>query len=193
MSDPSEQLSDLDWLAFRYVAGELTADEALRFEHTLAEDQAAREAVAAAVELGSAVCSVYAQPIHQPSIDRSPGMLRPAAWMSVGAAVSLAIVLAWQIFGGDHHGAGGNGGAVAGRTADDVDGSRDAGLLAAAWAQAGLDAELDEQEGWLAPDVALFQEEANTEGEVIETPEWLLAAVADDEPDMTVPKEPNES
>lgn len=47
--------SDLDWLAFRYVAGEMTDAETLDWEERLATDQTAREAVAAAVELCQAV------------------------------------------------------------------------------------------------------------------------------------------
>jgi|GEM_PF-1184644 len=42
---------DLDWLAFRYVTEELSPAEMTAFEVQLAEDQAAREAVAAAVLL----------------------------------------------------------------------------------------------------------------------------------------------
>lgn len=46
---------ELDWLAFRYVAGEMTDAETLAWEERLATDQTAREAVAAAVELYQAV------------------------------------------------------------------------------------------------------------------------------------------
>ena len=127
MNETNKQLSELDWTAFRYVAGELSPDEATRFELTLAEDQAAREAVAAAVELGSAVCAVYAQPIHKPSVGRSPVLLRPAAWMSVGAAICLAVVLAWQFFGGMDR--NGDGVTIDDRVANDADGSGDVGLL----------------------------------------------------------------
>jgi len=54
MSHPSSSPAPdepLSWLAFRYVANELTDAEAAQFELRLENDQAAREAVAAAVEL----------------------------------------------------------------------------------------------------------------------------------------------
>jgi hypothetical protein len=47
----SQSQTELDWLAFRYVADELSSDERDEFELRLATDQSAREAVAAAVEL----------------------------------------------------------------------------------------------------------------------------------------------
>jgi hypothetical protein len=50
--------SDLHWTAFLYVAGELSPDEASRFESRLADDQDARDAVAEAVELAGALAIV---------------------------------------------------------------------------------------------------------------------------------------
>ena len=46
---------DRDWLALRHVGDEMPAAERAEFESLLADDQAAREAVAAAVELFAAV------------------------------------------------------------------------------------------------------------------------------------------
>jgi hypothetical protein len=46
---------ELAWLAFRYIEGELALAEAAEFEIRLESDQAAREAVAAAVELAAVV------------------------------------------------------------------------------------------------------------------------------------------
>jgi hypothetical protein len=48
---PVEPESNLHWKAFLYIAGELPSDEASDFERLLLEDQSAREAVAAAVEI----------------------------------------------------------------------------------------------------------------------------------------------
>ncbi|HVX61865.1 MAG TPA: hypothetical protein VHC19_14715 [Pirellulales bacterium] len=48
--------SDLFWLAFRYVEGELAPEDAAQFELRLENEQAAREAVAEAAKLGLAVC-----------------------------------------------------------------------------------------------------------------------------------------
>lgn len=61
-SDSSEALAagalaagELSWLAFRFVAGELSGDELAAFEQRLEVDQGAREAVAEMVELTTAV------------------------------------------------------------------------------------------------------------------------------------------
>lgn len=84
---------ELDWLAFCYIAGELTADEALAFEGRLADDQAAREAVARAVELSEAIARA----------ERGRGVLtmkRPLrrAWVgaAVAAAACLVVALVWS-------------------------------------------------------------------------------------------------
>jgi hypothetical protein len=50
--------SELPWLAFRYVSGEMAGDEAAAFEDRLDQDQEAREAVAQAVELVGAVAAL---------------------------------------------------------------------------------------------------------------------------------------
>jgi len=58
MSEHSSESPDsLDWLAFRYIAGEMTVAESTVFEERLGSDQAAREAVAAAVELVGALAA----------------------------------------------------------------------------------------------------------------------------------------
>ena len=48
-ADPSE--SNLDWLAFCYLAEELSVEDRMAFESQLEHDQLAREALARAVEL----------------------------------------------------------------------------------------------------------------------------------------------
>ena len=82
---------DLHWDAFRYVAGDMQTDEVQAFETRLEDDQQAREAVAAAVELGS-VLSVRDD---TPVVTRRP---RPAmlGWLCVG--VSACLVLAWLTY-----------------------------------------------------------------------------------------------
>ncbi len=105
-----EEQSELDWLAFRYVAGEMTADESVTFEARLADEQHAREAVSRAVELterlaaaapAPAASVTLAQPIppNVASIWRR-SLLRaaqPLAWMAAGAAAAVLILglLGW--------------------------------------------------------------------------------------------------
>lgn len=55
MASDREDNSELSWLAFRYVVGELTPAETAEFEARLESDQSAREMVAEAVELAAAV------------------------------------------------------------------------------------------------------------------------------------------
>ncbi len=60
--------SDLHWTAFLYISGELTAEESSAFERRLDEDQAAREAVASAVELAGALAALGSdRPMKLPS------------------------------------------------------------------------------------------------------------------------------
>jgi hypothetical protein len=100
---------NLAWLAFRYIADEMPAGEVESFEGRLAVDQAAREAVAAAVELAQAVTAVLADVLsiesarhltlttrHSPPTPhsaRSRRWVRPVGWMAAGAAACLAAVL----------------------------------------------------------------------------------------------------
>ncbi len=90
--------SDLDLLAVRYVANDLPDDELAAFESRLADDQAAREAVAAAVELTLAVAQLPAT-----SLERLPFRPRPRVCVfplgRVGlaaACLALAVGLALQ-------------------------------------------------------------------------------------------------
>lgn len=89
--------NNLDWLAFQYVAGEMSPPEADAFEARLLDDQHAREAVAAAVELCQAVeatCSMAsdAVPATVLSASRSATWMVPAAWLTLGAAACLLVV-----------------------------------------------------------------------------------------------------
>jgi len=93
---------ELDWLAFRYVSGEMTADEAETFELRLAEEQSARDAVASAVELSQTI--VAAQSLGLPAGIAPASTVRQGwsahvAWFACGAAACLLIVLAVNFSG----------------------------------------------------------------------------------------------
>lgn len=99
--------SDLDWLAFQYIAGELSVDDAAQFESRLAIDQMAREAVAAAVELSEVAAIAECRPVElahaqathsqsthwQSSLSRRAlaqrNWVRGFAWAGWGAAACL--------------------------------------------------------------------------------------------------------
>jgi anti-sigma factor RsiW len=93
---------DLEWLAFRYVAGEMEPAEALRFEGRLADDHAARDAVCHAVALTERLTAASPQevdsgvpePLKVNKVARRPRrVLQALGWMSVGAAAAVAGIL----------------------------------------------------------------------------------------------------
>jgi len=87
--------TDLDWTAFRYVAGELTPAEASAFELRLGDDQRAREAVAEAVELAGALSLVTASDATTLAIPRRRSSSRRALAWSGAAVAAAACVLAY--------------------------------------------------------------------------------------------------
>jgi hypothetical protein len=85
---PSDSEHDLLWLAFRYVTSEMDADEVSAFETRLSHDQAAREAVAEAVQLVGAV-SLASSSDEVLSLRRSARGWRP--WFAAAAAAACVI------------------------------------------------------------------------------------------------------
>lgn len=99
--------NDLDWLAFCYVAGELSAAESLAFEDRLAWDEAACEAVALAAKLNLAVVAACdrnrsgsaAPAIHEVDVTipaHRDGFAATSRWAgtAITAAAASAIVAA---------------------------------------------------------------------------------------------------
>jgi len=88
---------DLDWLAFNYAAGELENADRELFEARLADDQAAREALARAVELCQTVHAVETQRREYitPSAAAQVAWNQRLSWMAVGGLASLLIALFW--------------------------------------------------------------------------------------------------
>jgi hypothetical protein len=94
---PEWDQNDLDWRAFRYVAGEMTAAETAAFEGELAENLGAAEAVARAVELTTTVATV--ERLATPAIARRSAAswsLR-LSWLAAGIAATVAAVLVSQV------------------------------------------------------------------------------------------------
>jgi hypothetical protein len=94
MASEVEHDSEILWLAFRYVAGEMGPDEAESFEHRLDRDQAAREAVAQAVELAGAVAALRPESIPTLTLPRR----RPLRIILGLAALAAAACLSWLAF-----------------------------------------------------------------------------------------------
>jgi hypothetical protein len=111
-----DEPQDLDWLAFRYVAGELDPAEAAAFELRLADDQLARDAVCRAVALAGRMATAAPQEAESSAeiaTAPSPAAASPAAtarrypllsavraagWMAAGAAATLLGVYLSQPF-----------------------------------------------------------------------------------------------
>src|SRR5690606_22872574 len=84
--------SDLAWLAFRYVAGELDEAEASAFELRLEHDLSACEAVAEAVELAGAVALL--RPDETPGGPRRIRAIRVLVYLApLAAAAGLLAIL----------------------------------------------------------------------------------------------------
>lgn len=95
---------DLEWLAFRYVAGVLDATEARAFEERLGADQDAREAVGQAVALGLRLAAARPDDAGGGTVplggraDRTTRQhvhrwVRPLAWRGAGIAAGLVFLV----------------------------------------------------------------------------------------------------
>lgn len=162
---------DLDWLAFRYIAGELDSAEEAEWDLLLAENQAAREAVARAVELTSATYAAVASESRCEVARNDAGSSRSyigqwSAWLVAAAAIAvLAAALPWVL-------PQRNDIALPTPVASDP-------ALAIAWRESVVELPLPQ----LPAEVPLTSEFAAAEVETndawaTESPSWLLAAVA---------------
>lgn len=154
-SNPTDEAATdaADWLAVRYVLGELPATEAASYVARLAEDQSAREAVARAATLVETL-AVVPQPVATPSRRLPRGRIAAVA-ATLAAAVLVGLALR----------PGGDESARPPRiAADEVDPAR----LIVLWSDAA-DAPnanpVSDEYGDADPDAALVP------------PDWLLAAV----------------
>lgn len=100
----AKQREELDWLAFRYVAAELSPAESRDFECRLERDQEAREAVGRIVEVTCAVRSLDWD--TAPSVARArrlrPWHQRRGVQMVAGLALGLMVaLLVWGPRSGD--------------------------------------------------------------------------------------------
>jgi hypothetical protein len=174
---------DLDWLAFCYAAGDLNATEAEQFEARLADDQAAREALARAVELTQTIAAAETQYCTDTeySFDTKYGdLVAPAArtsldwnrrlsWMAVGGLASLLIAMLWSGYIGPTW-----------HTAHNRLTANSRYQLAMAWNQARDEfAGVREAALWLplASDADDESIAANMGDDVAEAPSWMTAAV----------------
>jgi hypothetical protein len=92
MSMNTPDCIDLEWLAFQYIAGELSVEEAESFERRLEADQSAREVLARTVQISQAIAALPPQTV---AVDKHPVRRRSlASWVvPIAAAASLAFAL----------------------------------------------------------------------------------------------------
>src|SRR5688572_17831025 len=93
---PGDCHNELDWSAFCYASGEMTPAEAEAFEQRLSDDQAAREALARAVEITQAVISAESLAPAVALRSQPATWSRRLAWMAIGSAASLLAALLWS-------------------------------------------------------------------------------------------------
>jgi ferric-dicitrate binding protein FerR (iron transport regulator) len=153
---------ELDWLAFRYIAGELTRAESEAFEQRLARDHAACEAVARAVTLTSAIVAGRGE--SRPAVVPYASRLRSARWIAAAAAVLLA---ALTIF-------------VA-RPRLPLGESSDELTVAGVWAESAL------AHGEWSPEFGDDTDQGGDDASDIALPDWLIEAVSG--PDEAKPDE----
>jgi hypothetical protein len=176
-----EQSEDLEWLAFRYVAAELSPAESREFEDRLEHDQEAREAVGRLVEVTCAVRTLdwdTAPPVRH--VRRvSPWHRRRSVQLIAGLALGLIVaLLVWGRRSGDRASLREGSLATAPQAAE----------LAVVWsnARAELSGREDDAAGWrwLTP----ADKETDDPGPAVEeaaadTPDWMVSAVSTMESD----------
>jgi hypothetical protein len=99
-----QSAADREWLAFRYIAGELTGEELASFEAELETSQIAREAVARAVDLSQAIAIAEFQQVEL--VEVAPKTTSRKSWIYgmglIGAgavAASVAGAVWWNTQG----------------------------------------------------------------------------------------------
>jgi anti-sigma factor RsiW len=157
-----QEQAELDWLAFQYVSDELTDEARAAFEARLMDDQAAREAVAGAVECTLAAREAFVDDAVKLAAKReaeTPTSRR--AWWNVAlAGCALAgLVLATQAFK-----------FVNSRTNTNAE-------LAIAWSEAR-----DDWSTTLPPEKSSDDEPLENEllaMQDVDVPSWMLAALSE--------------
>lgn len=167
---------ELDWLAFRYVAAELSPEENREFEGRLEHDQQAREAVGRLVEV---TCAVRELDWDTAPCVRRVGRVRPwhqrrSVQLIAGLALGLVVaLLIWSPRSGER----------ALLREGSLGTTPPTAELALVWsnAHAELSSRQDDTASWRWPTLA--DKETDDPGSMVEepaadTPDWMVLAVA---------------
>lgn len=174
MTAPRISTVDLDWLAFRYVVGELQGTELAEFEQLLATDDRACTAVVGAVMLVEGVVQVEQRQFEHSTAVAQPLSHRPVRRLAAAMACCIAgLVLAvgWLSFT---------------ETSSKRQTSEAATTVAALWVQ-GVDEDVGESVVSVNSDAA-DPEDPEDEDAV---PGWLLAAVTEQQANDGEETKPN--
>lgn len=170
MNDPQMQLTDDQrLLAFRYVAGELTADESEVFEQQMLADQSLCEAVVQAVAVGTLVASAAMDfsaaasstkvscVVHKPATHLAQPIRRSYSYLATSVTGCLCLFMLMAIYSKSTM--------TLSQTSQVVQ-QDDAALLVSVWATESAEA------------VDLASDESDLLAEELDVPDWLLAAVS---------------
>ncbi len=169
--------ADLDWQAFRYVAGEMSSAETATFERQMADYPAVCEAVAGAVELTAAVAAAEMQPVVSIA-ERPVAENRTAQWIALAVAACVMIAAFYFLTDPSSDWASRPRQSVAASANDE------AGKLAAAWGDTfdrvagdaflGVDAVAEPSKS----EVMRPEESESVELTELRSPSWMLEAIA---------------
>jgi hypothetical protein len=170
-----KQRDDLDWLAFRYVAAELSGAESREFEDRLEHDQQAREAVGRVVEVTCAVRSLEPDVLPRVRLARRRRAWYPRRSVRWLAALALGLALAVLAWGPPHR-------ARDGRPEGRLAGALPPGELALVWSSARTEWEPDsDADAWERGELSLASDRRSEaswdEPVVIDMPDWMILAV----------------
>jgi hypothetical protein len=175
-----KQSEDLDWLAFRYVAAELSGPQLRQFEQRLEHDQAAREAVGRVVEVTCAVRALDEETAPRIKPRRQPAwpLRRGVRWL---AALAAGVALGLLVWGPSHREPGGlrEGG---------LTNAPPLGELAVVWSTARTDWSPGlEQDGWGESPLEIAGERrlevAGDAPAIVDMPDWMIVALVARESD----------
>ncbi|HEX5104862.1 MAG TPA: hypothetical protein VFV87_13675 [Pirellulaceae bacterium] len=89
--------NQLDWSAFCYLSGEMSLTDTEQFEARLADDQAAREALARMVELTQVVAAAETHAADlRPAGEKRTSWTARISWMAIGGLAAAVLAMLWS-------------------------------------------------------------------------------------------------
>lgn len=174
----ANQTSDLEWLAFQYVANELSEQECLQFEALLAEKQSAREALAHATQLVAGLKSITPQSVAQETVaaDQQPVATSTTRWafwglLTTAAAVALLVPSLFKSTGTTDN--------PTISTTQTEPSTEDAEYLLSLWAESSQESNVALTSNMNTETVEYSdQQNVLADNQSLEVPDWLYTAVS---------------